>query len=66
MEFHFSELHNHKCFLFLQLIKFITGLNSKEKAIVFVGKKAMVDFLSVEMFEEGLNVSEHVFLTAVT
>uniref|UniRef100_A0A0P4WJQ0 RNA helicase n=1 Tax=Scylla olivacea TaxID=85551 RepID=A0A0P4WJQ0_SCYOL len=39
-----------------ELIKFITGLGNKEKAIVFVGRKSMVDFLSVAMLEEGLNV----------
>lgn len=49
-------------FFLLQLIKFITSLTPKEKAIVFVGRKSMVDFLSVEMLEENLSVSKAVLL----
>ena len=48
-------------FFLLQLIKFITSLTNREKAIVFVGRKSMVDFLSVEMLEAGLHVSRAVF-----
>lgn len=39
-----------------ELIRFITSLRQKEKAIVFVGRKCVVDLLSVEMLEEGLHV----------
>ncbi|XP_042229030.1 probable ATP-dependent RNA helicase DDX43 isoform X2 [Homarus americanus] len=39
-----------------KLVEFINGLSKKDKAIVFVGRKTMVDYLTVEMMEEGLYV----------
>ncbi|XP_069166919.1 probable ATP-dependent RNA helicase DDX43 [Procambarus clarkii] len=39
-----------------ELLKFIKGMATGDKAIVFVGRKVMVDHLSVEMLEAGLIV----------
>ncbi|XP_037797054.1 probable ATP-dependent RNA helicase DDX43 [Penaeus monodon] len=36
-----------------KLLDFINRLGEEDKAIVFVGRKSMVDYLSVEMMEEG-------------
>nr|XP_027215899.1 probable ATP-dependent RNA helicase DDX43 [Penaeus vannamei] len=39
-----------------KLLDFINRLGEEDKAIVFIGRKSMVDFLSVEMMEEGKHV----------
>ncbi|KAK4299047.1 hypothetical protein Pmani_028637 [Petrolisthes manimaculis] len=39
-----------------KLVDFIHNLHKDDKAIVFVSRKSMVDHLSVEMFEMGLEV----------
>nr|XP_053646915.1 probable ATP-dependent RNA helicase DDX43 [Cherax quadricarinatus] len=39
-----------------ELLRFIRSMSKDEKAIVFVGKKVTVDYLSVEMLENGLCV----------